>query len=339
MKRIVTCLFVLIIASCSSKKKIPDVSQIKVDLQTVRFEKDFFALDTNNMAASLQALYNKHKGFTQDYFFNILGIPPNKDSVANDSKLFLSTYKNIYFSSIKTFENFEPIQEQVKQGLQFVNYYFPKYPLPKKIVTFIGPLNGSWGIIMPDNSLAVGLQVYLGKDYPVYKTGEVLDMYPEYVSRRFEPEYIPVNCMKNVIDDIFLSYPPAKKSTQLIEQMVDEGKKLYILDAFLPYTPDSLKTGYTQLQLDNSYAAEKEIWTYFVENDLLYQTDPSTISGYVNDGPKTTELGEWSPGNVGLFVGWQIVKKWMDKNEKATLQQLIQTPSKQIFEEAKYKPH
>ena len=111
------------------------------------------------------------------------------------------------------------------------------------------------------------------------------------------------------------------------------------MDAFLPYTPDSLKTGYTQQQLTNGFAAEKEIWTYFVENDLLYQTDPTIVSPYVNDGPKTTELGEWSPGNIGQFVGWQIVKKWMDKNDKASLKQLIQTPSKQIFEEARYKPH
>jgi len=339
MKKIAASLFVLVIISCSHKKKIPDVSQIKVNLQTVRFEKDFFAIDTNNMPASLQSLYAKHKGFSQDFFFNILGIPPFPDSVAHDAKMFLATYKGIYASSVKPFENFEPIQEDVRKGLQYVNYYFPKYILPNKIVTFIGPLNSYAGIITPDNSIAVGLQLYLGKDYKVYQSDEVLNMYPSYVSRRFEPAYIPVNCMKNIVEDLFASNKPAKKSTQLIEQMVDEGKKIYVLDAFLPYTPDSLKTGYTQQQLINSFAAEKEIWTYFVENDLLYQTDPTIVSPYVNNGPKTTELGEWSPGNIGQFVGWQIVKKWMEKNEKATLQQLIRTPAKQIFEEARYKPH
>ena len=339
MNKVAICLLIVLLNSCSHKKKIPDVSQIKVNLQTVRFEKDFFAIDTNNIQVGLQALYTKQKGFSQDFFFNILGIPPFPDSVAHDAKLFISTYKSIYASTVKPFENFEPIQEEVKKGLQFVNYYFPKYPLPTKIVTFIGPLNSYAGIITPDNSLAVGLQLYLGKDYSVYQSDEVLNMYPSYVSRRFEPIYIPVNCMKNIVDDLFTMNQPKKKSTQLIELMVDEGKKLYVLDAFLPYTADSLKTGYTQQQLTNSFAYEKEIWTYFVENELLYQTDPSTVTPYVNDGPKTTELGEWSPGNVGQFVGWQIVKKWMDKNDKITLQQLIQTPAKQIFEEARYKPH
>jgi uncharacterized protein YjaZ len=144
--------------------------------------------------------------------------------------------------------------------------------------------------------------------------------------------------MKNIVDDLFTTMEPAKKGNQLIEQMVEEGKKLYVLDAFLPNTPDSLKTGYTQLQLNNCYEGEKNIWAYFIQSDLLYQFDPSQISQYVNDGPNTAELGQWSPGNIGQFVGWQIVKKWMDKNSTNTLEKLIKTPAKQIFEEARYKP-
>jgi len=58
----------------------------------------------------------------------------------------------------------------------------------------------------------------------------------------------------------------------------------------------------------------------------------------MNDGPKTITMGEKSPGFIGQFVGWQIVKKWMEQDAKRTLPLLLQTPPKQIFEEAKYKP-
>ena len=87
-----------------------------------------------------------------------------------------------------------------------------------------------------------------------------------------------------------------------------------------------------------SFASEKNIWAYFVESDLLYQTDPTQINQYVNDGPNTSELGEKSPGNIGQFVGYQIAKKWMEKNDKIGLDKLITTPAKQIFDEAKYRP-
>ena len=339
MKKIVSLLLVVVLSSCSSKKKVPDVSQITVDLKTLRFEKDFFSIDTNKIDAGLQILYTKQGNFYKDFFFNILGIPQHPDSVMHDAKLFIASYKNIYDASIEPFKDFQPIENQVKDGLKFVHYYFPKYPLPNKLITFIGPLNSYAGIITPDNAIAIGLQLYMGKNFQVYQSDEIQNLYPSYVSRRFEPEYIHVNCMKNIVDDLFASFQPKRNSTQLIEKMIDEGKKLYVLDAFLPNTPDTLKTGYTKEQLSNCFISEKTVWSYFMESDLLFQTDPTLISPYVNDGPKTSELGEGSPGNIGLFVGWQIVKKWMEKNDKITLQQLISTPAKQIFEEAKYKPH
>ncbi|MFP5039465.1 hypothetical protein [Parasediminibacterium sp. JCM 36343] len=331
-------LLAIVLMGCSHKKNIPDVSQVEVSLKTIRFEKDFFSLDTTRMDVGLQALFSKYQGFSQDFFFNILGIAPQPDSIPANAKLFLNTYLPIYKASVQPYTSFSLQEAEIKKGLQFVHYYFPKYALPNKLVTFIGPFNSYAGIIMPNNTIAIGLQLYLGKDFPVYQSDEVQAMYPSYVSRRFDAAYIPVNSMKNIVDDLFASLAPTKKEGQLIDQMIEEGKRLYVLDAFLPYTPDSLKTGYTQKQLDFAFANEKEIWAFIIESNLLYQSEPSLVSPFVNDGPNTAELGEASPGNIGQFVGWQIVKKWMEKNDKATLQQLIQTPAKKIFEEAKYKP-
>ncbi len=132
--------------------------------------------------------------------------------------------------------------------------------------------------------------------------------FPDYQSRRFGPQYIPVNCMKNIIDDI---YPETSADLPLIYQMTEAGKRLYALDQLLPETADSLKTGYTQNQLEGCYKNEAFIWNYFVQNNLLFTTDPAIIRDYMNDGPKTEALGEASPGFIGQFVGWQIVKKWM----------------------------
>jgi uncharacterized protein YjaZ len=53
---------------------------------------------------------------------------------------------------------------------------------------------------------------------------------------------------------------------------------------------------------------------------------------------KNTGTGEASPGNIGSFAGWQIVKKYMQKNEKISLQELMLTDAETIFQSAKYKP-
>ncbi|MCW3081163.1 hypothetical protein [Segetibacter sp.] len=327
---------ILLISSCTGKK-IPDVSDVKVELQMQRFDNDFFAVDTSQIDRSLQQLHNKYPDFLRDFIFNILALPPQPDSskaVAQQLISFISSYKPLKDSADKMYANPSDLTEQVKKGLQFVKYYFPSYKLPGKLITFIGPIN-SYGNILTTDALAVGLQLYMGSNYSLYQSDAGQELYPAYISRRFQKEYIPVNCLKTIVNDLF---PDNEAGRPLIEQMVQAGKRLYLLDQFMPEAEDTLKTGYTKDQLDGCYKNEETIWSYFVQNELVYVSDPSVVKDYMNDAPTTQAFGAESPGFIGQFVGWQIVKKWMGKNEKVTLQQLIEMDPKTIFEQAKYKP-
>ena len=194
---------------------------------------------------------------------------------------------------------------------------------------------GAYGDIITNDGLAVGLQLHLGKNYSVYHTEMGQQLYPGYISRRFEPAYIPVNCMKNIIDDLF---PEKTIDRPLIDQMIEKGKRLYVLDKLLPYTADSLKIGYTGKQLEGCYENEATIWNFFVRNNFIFSIEPVVHKNYMQDGPKTEELGDASPGFIGLFVGWQIVKKYMDKHSELPLGELMAMDSRKIFEESKYKP-
>jgi hypothetical protein len=329
-------LIILIISSCKGKN-IPDVSGIKADLQLQRFDKDFFSVDTNHIDQSLQQLHQKYPSFLQDFVFNILALPSQPDSsgaVEQEVKAFIRSYLPLKDSAEKVFTNIQATQNEVKRGLQFVKYYFPSYKLPAKLITFIGPIN-SYGNILTTDALAVGLQLYMGKNFSLYQSEAGQEMYPAYISRRFEKEYIPVNCIKTIVDDIF---PDNNAGRPLVEQMIQAGKRLYVLDQFMPETADTLKTGYTQKQLQGCYANEGTIWSFFIQNDLLFSADPSITKDYMNDAPQTQAFGKESPGFIGQFCGWQIVKKWMAKNPNASLEQLMQTNPKTIFEQAKYKP-
>ncbi len=345
MKRVPVFLLVIAMAySCRNERRVPDVANIAVDMKVARFEKDFFALDTSHLEEGLQQLFMKYNSFTNDYLYNILGFQPFPDSVLTGTKQFLLDYKHIYADASKQFIDLTTTNKGIKEGFRFVKYYYPKYILPDTLVTYIGTWDGM--ILLSDmssmcnikrdgNKLCIGLQLFMGKDYSVYKEPGFRNLYPDYISRRFDREYIPVNAMKVIIDDM---YPTQSVGQTLIEQMVEAGKRLYLLDAFLPNAPDTLKTGYTLEQLKGCYENESNIWGLFVNNDLLFTTNPALMKDYMNDAPNTAVLGEKSPGMIGHFAGWQIVKKWMQKNEKKTLPELMKTPPKQIFEESKYKP-
>lgn len=334
MKFFIAILFGLIFFSCSSKNSAPDVSNIKVDVQLKRFDKDLFSIDTNNIESSLNKLQQQYGSFMNDYLYNIMVLTPQPDTVKQKIKLFLHDYNYVYNATEKQFSNFNDAFDKIKKGLQYVKYYFPDYRTPANVITFIGPVEG-YANVLTQSGLAVGLQLYLGQNFPVYSSEFITEVYPDYQQRRFERAYIPVNCMKNIVSDI---YPEKTGSDPLVYQMIDAGKRLYLLDHFLPQLADSLKTGYTQQQLNGCYENEAGIWNYFVQNSLLFITDPIQIRDYMQDGPHTEVFGKGSPGFIGQFIGWQIVKKWMIAHNKTTLPQLINTPEKQIYDEAKYKP-
>lgn len=318
--------------SCNSGQKTPDISAIDVPLTTVRYEQSFFAIDTLRLDVSLQKLAGQEPLFTQDFLYNILATTPS--TAAKDVPQFLSAYQSMYKQTNTQFASIKTEEAAIKQGLKYVKYYFPDYKLPTKLITFIGPIN-SFGNIITIDALAIGLQMYLGKNDPIYVSEEGQSLYPNYVSRRFDPSYMATNCMKNILDDMF---PLQDAGAPLCEQMVEAGKRLYFLKQVQPNLPDSIVTGYTAAQLEGCYKSEKDIWSFFVQNNLLYQKDPSLIGDYMMDGPNTAVFGDASPGFIGQFVGYRIVEAWLQKNKALTLDKVMRTPAKIIFEQAKYKP-
>jgi len=312
------------------------VSGIEINFKVKRFDKDLFSIDTTHTEQAIDVLEKKYPSFIKDYLFNILAAPPNKDSAIKKVNLFIHDYMPLYDSATAKFASMDKEMNEVKKALQFAKYYFPQKHFATEVITFIGPLEG-YGNVLTDSAFLVGLQAYMGKNFSAYHTDYIEEVYPSYITRRFEPNYIAVNCMKNLIDYLF---EDKSANLPLVYKMIEEGKRMYVLDMLLPRLADSVKTGYTQQQLDGCYQHEAGIWNYFcAKNNLLFTNDPIQQRDYIFRLAKKTEaLGEASPGNIGLFVGWQIVKKWMQQNKQKSLEALMNTEAKQIFDEAKYKP-
>lgn len=336
MRFFISLIFCIVFFSCNNHADTPDVSNININLKTYRFEKDLFKLDSNYIANQLDPLIAAYPSFGENFMNTILNADPRWgfDTTLIYIKGFLSTYKPIYDTAGIIFKDFTAYENEIKNGLRFVKYYFPKYNTPQQIITYIGPLDG-YGDILTEEAFVIGLQQHLGKNASYYQSEWLYETYPKYITDRFEPENISVNCMNNIVLDL---YPEIKTESSLALQMIEKGKRLYLLQHFLPEKKEHLLIGYTEKQLKDCYEHEAAIWNLFIQNGLLQNTDYNIIKNYIGESPKTQELGDASPGNIGSFIGWQIVKKFMNKNSNTSLVDLMKMNSETILEKAKYKP-
>lgn len=344
---LLSLLFVFSLYACTSGNRAPDVSSVKVPLETMRYEQDFFAIDTNHIAASIQSLVKKYPKFTPDFIESILGLDLDSLTIEGNIqgqaiKLFLHDYRPLKDSSDLIYKDFSQEEKEIKKALQYVKYYFPDYTEPKKLITFIGPINanfetsfGTQGDILTPDGLGIGLTLHLGKDFSFYKSAEGREQYPDYMANNFDKAHITVNCMRNIVDDL---YPYKNDGTALIEQMVERGKRLFLISKFLPETNDNIIIGYTTTQMKDVLAHEALIWQFYLNNDLLNINDQNVVKNYIGESPKTPELGEGAPGNLGAFSGWQIVKKFMTQNEKVTLKELMKMPPREVYQQSRYRP-
>lgn len=336
MRLLFSLMVVVSVLPACNNSKIPDVDNITIQLSTRRFERDLFMADTNQLQPAIARLAGQYPVFTQTFLGTILNVDTawRADSMSRYVKNFITSYRNVYDSSEKVFADFKPFEAEIKKGLQYVSYYFPSYKIPVNIITYIGPLDG-FGDILDEGVFYIGLHQHLGNNFSSYRTVWVQETYPDYITQRFGPDYIAVNSIKNIVLDM---YPEKSEDKSLLIQMVEKGRRLYLLNKFLPRTAEYKLIGYSEKQLKECYDHESNIWNLFVQNNFLQTIDYNVIKNYVGEGPKTPELGDASPGNIGSFAGWQIVKKFMDKNPKTDLKSLMQMDPEQLFQQAKYKP-
>lgn len=347
MKNIVLPLLLVLAFSCTDKTKAPDVSGIKLKLDVQRFDQDFFAVDSNNTKAGLAQLQTKYPAFLPLFIQHVLGLGPMSDSnqlVFDGCKRFLHLNGQVYQRSQELYKNFGDEEKELTQGFKYVKYYFPEYKVPAHIVTTVGPMDALAPMTNQEPSpnfigsdfVAIGLQFYLGKDFFIYNdAGFISNVAPQYRSRRFSKEFIASDVFKLVIDDM---YPDSSNRYPLIERFIEKGKRLYLLNQFLPEANDTLLIGFTGKQLNWCKDNERSIYNFFIQQNLLFEIDPALTQNFTTDGPSTQGMPEESPGNVGAYLGWQIVKSYMKKHPSVTPERLMQTKNKIIYDESAYKP-
>jgi hypothetical protein len=235
----------------------------------------------------------------------------------------------------KTFPSLEKQQLELNQAFRYIKYYYPKQKFPR-LISFIS----GFAVQTPigNDYIGIGLDMFLGVNgdrfYPALRQS-----IPQYISRRFSPENISPRVIEAFVrEEMFLENDADRT---LISKMVYNGKILYFMDSVLPAVPDILKIGYSTEQLRWCTENEAGIWAYFLENELLFESDYMEIQRYLAEAPFTPGLGENSSSapKLGVWTGWQIVKQYMERNPDISLQQLmLEKDAQKILTGSKYKP-
>ncbi|CAM3615655.1 gliding motility lipoprotein GldB [Flavobacterium chungbukense] len=310
---VVLCLFFL---SCNQKSKVEKaVEEIPVDIKVERFDKVFFETKPQDLA-QVKKQY--------PFFF-----PAGNDDNVWLQKMNDPIWKEVYDEVQKKYGNFEPVHKEFDALFQHVKYYFPKTKIPK-VITVIGEMDYNAKAIYADSLVIVALELYLGKEHKFYE-------FPNYLKKNFEERQI----MPDVVSSFSYRNIPDSPDRSLVAQMVFEGKQLYAKDLLLPDYTDAERMGYTPEQIKWCEENEAYIWRYFIENEMLYSDDPKLRTRFMTPAPFSKfflEIDNDSPGRIGAWIGWQMVRSYMKNNSEVSLAELFKIDAKEIFEKSKYKP-
>ncbi|MDN3674698.1 gliding motility lipoprotein GldB [Flavobacterium branchiarum] len=305
----------LFFLSCDKKSKIEKaVEEIPVDIKVERFDKVFFEAQPKDLA-------NVKKEFP--FFF-----PEGNDDSVWLEKMQNPLWRELYAEVQKKYGDFEPVRKEFNTLFQHIEYYFPKTKTPK-VITIISEMDYNNKVIYADSLVIVALELYLGKEHKFYQ-------FPNYIKENFEEKQI----MPDVVSSFSLKKIAPTADNSLISKMVYYGKQLYLKDLLLPNYTDADKIGYTPGQIKWCEENEGYMWRYFIEKEMLYSDEQKLTTRFINTAPFSKfylEIDNESPGRVGTWIGWQIVRSYM-KNNDVPIEQLLKTSAKEIFEKSKYKP-
>lgn len=319
------------LTACKSNPLKVDVSDIDVDVQVERFDKEFFACSDGDAYSQTLKLAEKYPFFFDMYNMHIISCGTYSDkSYYECLKVFFSDYSVVeaYNAVNKEFADCSDIQETLVDGFRHLVYYYPETEV-LRVVTFVAGFNQS--VVLMDGYVGIGLEKYLGDNCPLYDMLQI----PDYAKHEMQRKRIPVDVMTEIFHDLH-PYEPA--TDNLVNRMIYNGMAMYFVEAMFPDMPETDRLTYTDEEIDYCHHFERDMWTALIENEYLFTTDMFTIKKFTENAPFTAPFGQECPARVANWTGLQIVKAYVENNKVSFTELMQETDYQKILNMSEYNP-
>jgi hypothetical protein len=318
----------LLLSSCRYDPLNVDASDSKIQL-------DFLHLDSLLTNATDEQLLQLHDRFKREipeiYEYQLgycIGIGDLQDTAhVNAMRSFLSDpyIQRVEKRIADKFKDLSPQKKEIYTGFQHLKFHLPNANVPEKIV-FMNSFFAS-NAFSTEKQIGIGLERYLGKE-----TDVILelpgDSFYQWMKDGLDERYLSRDAlcswiMTHVVEDV---------SGSLAEQMIRWGKVIYLTEAAFPKKEHAVILRYSDEGMKWALDQEREIWNYLVREKLLFKMDERLKINMLNEGPFTVGLPEKGPDRLGQFIGWRMVRKYMEI-KRVSVEELINTPYTAILAE------
>ena len=297
--------------SCSNRKSSKGATQ---SYELIRFESIFFDAHPDSLAeVEKQFPYF----FPKSYPFSVW-VNRRTDSLQ------LALY-----GQAKAISNSD-IHDQLTPFIEGLPRVFESARVPKRVITITSDVDYNNKVILTDSMALIAIDNFLGANHHMYE-GIAL-----YLRQQMELKHLS----KELAESFAKNRVGLPEDRTFLAQLIHSGKIQYLKQSILSNYSEDKILGYTPDQLAWAMTNEKEIWNFFVSKELLYSTDSELIKRFISPAPFSKfylNIDIDSPGQIGQWLGLQIVKAYQMK-ERKSIAELLNTPYRELFEKSKYKP-
>jgi hypothetical protein len=322
------CFAILSLSACKYDPLNVDASETKIDLNFVNMDSLLFRANDDQLLELHQRFKEEIPEIYEYQLGYCIGISDLNDTAfVNSMRSFLADpyIKRVEERISDQFKDLSTHRNEIYFGFQHLKFHLPKVKIPESVV-FMNSFFAS-NAFSTERQVGVGLERYLGKETDVIMELPSASFY-QWMKDGLDERYLSRDAlcswiMTHIVEDV---------SGNLAEQMIRWGKVIYLTEAAFPEKDKSILLRYSEDGMKWALDQERDIWDYLVREKLLFKIDERFKINMLNEGPFTVGLPEKGPDRLGQFIGWRMVRKYMEI-KRVSVEELINTPYTAILAE------
>lgn len=319
----------ILLASCGNQKpryeKVEPKNKSETTVKVRRYEQDLFSIPSDKLESQLPELQKQYSYFLGDETISEQQYKRLYDYVTDPLII------ELYDETKKIYPDNDWLNQEITSLFSYFSHYFPEKTIPE-VYTYVSGIAYEHPVEYTGDVLIIALEMYLGSDFEPYQKAGI----PAYQRNRMAKPYLKIDVSKAIAEHYL---PSLATRGKLLDKMIHYGKQHYFADALMPQAHDTLKIKYSPEQLLWCKKSEKQLWAFIIENELLFSGRQNKYKKLLSEGPFTSEFGKESPPRIGHWIGWQIVREFMENNPDISLKEMMMIKDAQkILEKSGYKP-